>query len=122
MHHAPAKLALAISLLLATACGASHKPAESPDFTEKGWSGSSADGAQAKADPSIQPASSKSDDAPKPLPVDKPMTATADKPETSSGTEADVVSGAALPPPPKAAKPGKAKKTPKVRKKTARNG
>ena len=112
------QLALAISLALATACGGAQKHVESQDFTEKGWSGPSSDGATAKADPPIQSAAGAKTDEPKALVAEK-TAAPAEKPETSSAAEADIVSGAALPPPPKAAKPAKAKKPGKTRKKAS---
>jgi hypothetical protein len=118
------QLAFAISLTLATACGGAQKHAESPDFTEKGWSGPSSDGASAKADPPIQSASSAKTEEPKMAAADPmPASPPGPKPETSSAAEADIVSGSALPPPPKApgaSKPTKAKKPGKTKKKATR--
>ena len=126
-RHTLRSLALALPFIFATACGGAQKHAETPDFTEKGWSGTSSDADQAKGDPQIQSGGAKSDDAAKsapPPPADKsPMAPAPDKPETTSTAEADVVAGAALPKPPpapKAAKPVKAKKPNKTRKKTAK--
>lgn len=117
------QLAFAISLTLATACGGAQKHAETPDFTEKGWSAPSTDGASAKADPPIQSASSAKTDEPKMAAADTtPAPAPGPKPETSSAAEADIVSGSALPPPPRApgGKPAKAKKPAKTKKKATR--
>ena len=109
-------LALSLSLLTA-ACGGSHKHAESPDPTEKGWSGASSDAPQPNAGPSIQPAT----------PKNAPSPEASAKPEALSQAEADVMAGKALPPSPHAsdkaetpAKPAKKKPGTKSRKKRAK--
>jgi hypothetical protein len=105
---------VALTLLLA-GCAGSHKHAEVPDFTEKGWSDPAPELTSAKADRPIQPEGAKTEAATtpaapveaSPTPAPAPAPAPADKPEASSDAEAAVIRGDALPPPP----PGPAKTT-----------
>lgn len=115
-------LALSLSLLFAVACGGSHKRAESPDPTETGWSGPSADGDHASAGPSIQPVAAKSADPAKVLAPRSTSAEPADKPDGISQAEADIIAGRALPPAPKGEKPAKPKKrSAKPRKKSGKS-
>ena len=120
----PALSSVALALLLA-GCAGSHRHAEVPDFTEKGWSEPSAELTSAKADRSIQSeggggakggATSAPAPVAEPAPAATPEPATTGKPEASSDVEAAVIRGDALPPPPPGmASPAKTGKPHKAR-------
>lgn len=105
----PSLFACVLLLAGASACAGSHKHAEVPDFTEKGWSEPAPEFVKAKADPTIQSAVvSTGDTSATAPPADTalpPATTTA-----SPATAAADSSAPALPPAPKATKPGSKKK------------
>ena len=90
-------------LVFANGCASSHKHAEVPDFTEKGWSEPNPAYSQSKADTSIQAPVAKNDDS-------ATTTTTAAEVPASAGTSTPDATTATGTPAPNAVKPGKAKK------------
>jgi hypothetical protein len=94
----------ALALLLA-GCAGSHKPAESPDFTEKGWSEPSPELTSAKTDRPIQADGAKTEVASAATPSEAAPAPAATpsaggKSDADSALAAAVIRGDALPPPP----------------------
>ncbi len=109
------RLPLAFALVLVLGgCAGSQKHAETPDFTEKGWSDPDPSLTSAKTDHPIQPeVASAEPPSASPTPTAGNSSAPASAPDPAAGSSGDaaIISGNALPPPPNTAPATKAKAT-----------